>query len=109
MKLPKGDRAVVEMAKLLGYCLSSSHPRGRNKARVFAAVGIREEDAETLRLALLEAARDGEARLGEPSPYGDRYVIDFEMRHEGRRISVRSSWIIQGSGSPPRLTSCYVL
>jgi hypothetical protein len=105
MKLPNGERAVVEMAKLLGYCL----PRGRNKARVFAAVGIREKDAETLRLALLKAARHGEARLGEPSPYGDRYVIDFEMQHDGRCISIRSSWIIPGSESPPRLTSCYVL
>lgn len=109
MKLPNGDRAVVEMAKLLGYCLSLSHPRGRNKARVFAAVGIREKDAEALRISLLEAAKNGEARHGEPSPYGNRYVVDFEMEHEGRRISIRSSWIIQGADGAPRLTSCYVL
>ncbi len=37
MRLPNGDRAVVEDAKLLDYCLSPSHPRGRHKARVFAA------------------------------------------------------------------------
>ena len=35
MKLPNADRAVVEIEKLRDYCLSSSHPRGRHKARVF--------------------------------------------------------------------------
>ena len=44
MKLPNGDHAIVEIGKLLEYCLNSQHPRGRNKARVFASVGIREAD-----------------------------------------------------------------
>jgi hypothetical protein len=56
MKLPNGDHAIAEIRKLLGYCLSSQHPRGRNKARVFASVGIREADAEELRMALPAAA-----------------------------------------------------
>ena len=46
MKMPNGDHAIVEIRKLLEYCLNSQHPRGRNKARVFASVGIREVDAE---------------------------------------------------------------
>lgn len=58
MKLPNGDHAIVEIRKLLEYCLNSQHPRGRNKARVFASIGIREADAEELRAALLAAARD---------------------------------------------------
>ena len=33
MKLPNGDRAVVELAKLTDYCLDPGHPRGRHKAR----------------------------------------------------------------------------
>lgn len=37
MKLPNGDRAVVDIVKLTDYCLSTTHPRGRHKARVFAA------------------------------------------------------------------------
>jgi hypothetical protein len=49
MKLPNGDHAIVEIRKLLEYCLNSQHPRGRNKARVFASFGIREADAEELR------------------------------------------------------------
>ncbi len=37
MKLPNSDRAVVDIAKLRDYCLNPAHPRGRHKARVFAA------------------------------------------------------------------------
>lgn len=36
MKLPNGEGAIVELAKLRDYCLSQSHPRGRHKARVFS-------------------------------------------------------------------------
>ena len=53
MKLPNGDRAIVDIRKLRAYCLNLHHARGRNKARVFASVGIRETDAEELRAALL--------------------------------------------------------
>jgi len=35
----------------------SEHPRGRNKARVFASVGIRRANAEYLRTVILAAAR----------------------------------------------------
>ena len=40
MRLPNGERAVIDIRKLQEYCLNSQHPRGRNKARVFASVGI---------------------------------------------------------------------
>src|SRR5712692_9511932 len=46
MKLPNGEHAIVDIRKLLAYCLNSQHPRGRNKARVFVSVGISEADAE---------------------------------------------------------------
>ena len=47
MKMPNGDKAVVEIEKLSQYCLNPLHPRGRHKARVFeSALGITGEDAE---------------------------------------------------------------
>ena len=59
MKLPNGDRAIVDIVKLRDYCLNPLHPVGRHKARVFqAALGIGREDAEALRMILLAAARD---------------------------------------------------
>jgi len=38
MKLPNPERAIVDLKKLRDYCLSSEHPRGRHKARMFAAI-----------------------------------------------------------------------
>jgi hypothetical protein len=56
MKLPNADHAVVEIEKLRDYCLSTTHPRGRHKARVFALVlGITADDVEELREAILSA------------------------------------------------------
>jgi len=75
MKLPHGERAIVDRYKLEEYCLNPRHPRGRNKARVFASVGIGPADAEVLQEALLAA----EAVRGGPSAYGERYMIDFDL------------------------------
>jgi hypothetical protein len=45
-KLPNPDDAVVDIRKLRDYCLNPAHPRGRNKARVFASVlGLTASDA----------------------------------------------------------------
>jgi len=108
MKLPNGARAIVDVRKLQAYCLNSQHPRGRNKARVFASVGIREADAEELRTALVAAASDGEAVPGAANPYGQRYIVDFDMARQGRTVRIRSTWIVRAGEDLPRLTSCYV-
>jgi hypothetical protein len=39
MKLPNGDRAVVD--KLRDYCLNPHHPHGRNKARLSRGARVR--------------------------------------------------------------------
>jgi hypothetical protein len=92
MKLPNGEYAVVDIRKLLDYCLNYQHPRGRNKARVFASVGIRDADVEQLRSALLSAASNNEAQLGVTNVYGQRYIVDFDLVRPDRVVS-RSTWI----------------
>ncbi len=109
MKLPNGERAIVEAQKLRACCLNPKHPRGRNKARVFASVGLREADVEGLREAIIAAAATGEARLGLASPYGERYVVDFDLVRSGRTARIRSTWIVRTGEELPRLTSRYVL
>jgi hypothetical protein len=37
VKLPGAEFATVDITKLREYCLNQSHPRGRHKARLFAA------------------------------------------------------------------------
>jgi hypothetical protein len=92
VRLPNGEHAIVDIRKLQAYCLSPEHPRGRNKARVFASTGIREADAEELRAALLRAACNTEARLGNANFYGQRYVVDFDLVRRGRTVRIRSTW-----------------
>lgn len=83
MKLPNGDRAVVDLAKLRDYCLNEQHLRGRHKARVFSsALGTTSEDAEILRQTLLDAALEKRAILGERDDYGQRkadFPADFPV------------------------------
>jgi hypothetical protein len=46
MRLPNGDRAIVDVRKIEHYCLSPLHPRGRHKARVFReALDLQQSDA----------------------------------------------------------------
>jgi len=109
MKLPNGERATVDRQKLEEYCLNPHHPRGRHKARVFASVGVGQANAEVLREALLVAARSAEAQPGAASPYGERYVVDFDLAYQARAVRVRSTWIMRIGEDSPRLTSCFVL
>jgi hypothetical protein len=110
MNLPGGADAVVDIGKLRDYCLSPIHPRGRHKARVFAAVlGFTQADADVLRKELLKAASEGDAVEGEADEYGVRYTIDFELMRNQCRAQVRSTWIVLRNEPFPRLTTCYVL
>ena len=110
MKLPGGDRALVDVVKLREYCLNELHPRGRHKARLFASIlGVTFKDAEILRQALLRAGADGEAELGEQDDYGQRYVVNFQMTGPSGSATVRSVWIVLKGENYPRLVTCYVL
>lgn len=108
MKLPNGERAIVDIQKLRGYCLNADYLRGRNKARVFAWCGIRVSDAEELRTPLLRAAKEGEAQLGRADSYGQRFIVDFDLVRPAKTVRIRSTWIILTAREVPRLTSCYV-
>lgn len=110
MKLPGGTDAIVEISKLRDYCLDPHHTRGRYKARVFlSTLGLAQADADFLRAALIQAAREAEAAAGVSDEYGDRYSVDFEIFRQDRRATVRSAWIVLRGETTPRLTSCFVL
>jgi hypothetical protein len=111
MKHPSGERARVDLEKLVDYCLDPGHPRGRHKARVFAArLGIGRGDAEHLRAALLDAATASEdASAGLNDGFGSRYVLDLSVTGPKGSAVVRSAWIIRSDEDFPRFTSCYVL
>jgi hypothetical protein len=108
MKMPGGDAAIVNQLKLTGYCLNPEHPRGKHKARVFATLGFTADNADELRTALLRAASTADAQLAEADQFGQRYVVEFEIRGPRRAGLVRSMWIVRRGETVPRLTSCFV-
>ncbi len=112
MKLPNAENAVVDIAKLRDYCLNPNHPKGKHKARIFQdKLGIARTDAERLQLLILDAVLTADAKEREPSPYGRRFIVDFQIKVEqGFVISfaaVRSAWIVRSGEDFPRLTTCF--
>lgn len=109
MRLPNADRALVDIRKLRDYCLDAAHPRGKHKARVFAAaLGITQYDAERLRASILFAVRSHETHEAPGDRFGARYVVDFTMIGPDGPRTVRTAWIVRCDEDFPRLTSCYV-
>ncbi len=110
MKMPNPGRAVVDIESLCNYCLSSAHPRGRHKARVFAAtLGLTADRAGELQEALFAAAQAEGAILTEQDDYGQRYVVDFGMNRPTGQARVRSSRIVRRGEDFARFTSSELL
>ena len=110
MRLPGAQRAFVDEKKLINYCLSMRHRRGRHKARVFKSVlGFDESSAPILREALIEAARTHEALRGEIDEHGQRFTIDFAITGSVGSGNVRSIWIVRRGEDFPRLVTCYII
>lgn len=92
MRLPYGDAATIDIAKLTEYCLNPIHPRGKHKARVFESVlGMTAADAGDLHQALIAAARNEDAREGSSDLYETRYIIDFELKHNEQVATIAGS------------------
>jgi hypothetical protein len=110
MKLPGAEQAFVDIAKLRDYSLNSAHREGKHKARVFAAaLDLTEEDAEWLRLILLDVVSRQDCQLGRKTLFGQRYVVDFSLARGEKRARLRSVWNVRPTEDFPRLVTCYVL
>ena len=109
MKLPNAEQAVVDVEKLTDYCLSSDHPRGKHKARVFqSACGLTAEHAELVRAQLREAAEVGDAVEVGSDVHGQRFVIEYPIQGPAGAAHVRTAWIIRQDEDFPRFVSAYV-
>lgn len=108
MRLPAGEHATVDNAKLVDYCLSPSHPRGRHKARLFAAaLGFTLADAMKLKAALFAAARDAEAVPTRHNGFGQVYEIAFDCIGRTGAARVLSVWIALDDDPRPQLVTWY--
>jgi hypothetical protein len=109
MKLPNGDKAVVEERKLRDYVLNPLHPVGKHHAILFdRLLGIRLDNAHALKASLLRAASTQEVARETPTPYGRKYEIRFPLDGPRDRRMVLSVWIVEEGNDLPRLVTRYV-
>jgi len=110
MRLPGGERAVVDIRKLRDYCLDPLHLRGRHKARVFRnAVGIGQADADWLRDIVLDGVRANEAVELTQDSYGSRWRVDIPVERGGKTAMLRTIWIVRIGGDVPVFVTCWVV
>lgn len=107
--LPNAARAVVDIRKLHDYCLNQEHPRGRHKARMFAAkLALAASDADELRAVLVMGVQVQPAVEMARDQHGVRYLVEIPVVRGSRSAVIRSAWIVRIGEDFPRLTSCYV-
>jgi hypothetical protein len=110
MKLPYGDKAIIDQRKIIDYSLSPDHDDGKHKAKLFQdLLGLTRDRAALLLNALKKAAVEGEAVFSRLDRYGQRYVIDFKFVGPIGQAIIRSAWIIRPGETAPRLVTCYIL
>ena len=108
MKLPQADQAEVDPGKLGRYLLSESHPVGKAKARFFRGAGFDESTIELLVQGLLQIARTQEVIGTSTTVRGHKYILEGELETpSGRRLRVRTVWIIDRGEERPRLVTAY--
>lgn len=109
MRLPNGNRALVEDDKLRGYVLNPTHPVGRHHAALFEKLlGIRQANREVLREALLDAAENEAVAREVATPYGKKYEMQFPLSGPAGTKTVLAVWMIDHRSDRPRLITCYV-
>ncbi|MGH7575004.1 MAG: DUF6883 domain-containing protein [Longimicrobiales bacterium] len=109
MKLPNASAARVDVTKIRDYLLSSTHPKGRDKRRVFRQLGFDDDRWLDLLRELSRAGRDGEVVKQVSTIYGTKYVIDAAIAGPRATGLVRTVWMLERGHAAPRLVTAYPL
>ena len=108
MKLPNAERAIVDGAKLRGYCLSETHPKGRPKARFFRAHGFDAADPDPFEAALRQIARSGTVVNRRETPFGVSYgVVGDVPTPAGTVVRLQTVWFVRAREEQPRFVTAY--
>ncbi len=108
MKIPNGNRAIVDDVKVRDYLLSPDHPIGRFKARVFGSVGYGRDNWQCLRDDLLALASTIDANPVQTNRFGEHWAGTGQRRGpSGAPLPVMTVWLIPSEGASPRLITAY--
>lgn len=104
------QNAVIPMDKLTGYSLNPDHPKGADKARVFAsALGITSADAQLLANQIHAGLPYHPAKERETTRFGTKFMVDVPVKGPSGNATVTTGWIyLVGGTGAPNLTTVYV-
>lgn len=110
MKLPNADKVIISKKKITEYILSETHPRGKNKARVFKKFGFNRTNYLEFKTSLKKLVIREKVKKVIEISYGVVLVVEGIMETPvGINIKVRSVWIVRKGEVNPRLVTCYPL
>lgn len=99
MRLPRPEQVRVDERKVREYLLSKTHPVGRFKARVFAALGFDETLTDAFVAEVRRIALAGEVSEVEDTGFGRKYTVPGELKGPAGVAQVLTVWI-QEPGQP---------
>ena len=106
--LPNAEAATVDPAKVRDYLLSKSHPVGRFKEPVFAALGYTQDRWQTLSDDLVALTKRETALPGQPSEHGKKFEVSGKLTGpNGRTALFKTVWIIRFDDPAPRFITAH--
>ena len=108
MRLPDSHNAQVDREKIADYLLSTTNPRGRNKAVFFLSFGFSAEHWQDFAEALRLQGTAHEVVSVVETLYGPRYHVDGTLETpDGQNPQVRTVWQMDVGSDYPRLITAY--
>ena len=93
MRLPSAEAVEIDVRKVRDYLLSPTHPIGRHKARVFAALGFDDSSVEAFISEIRRIAATGEVTRITETMFGRKYVVIAELNGTVGTVSVQTVWM----------------
>ena len=88
-----------------GYLLSQSHPVGRFKARVFAAVGLDTGEVAAFIKEVRRIAAAGEVSAAVETPFGRKYIVPGDLNGPLGAVPVLTVWLQEHGQERARLVT----
>jgi hypothetical protein len=108
--LKNARHAIIDERKLADYVPSPSHPRGRDKARVFrSTLGYDRASRAGLIEQIRRAILRHEAMFVRQDGHGRHYRVDLTLEGPRGTARVRTGWLYDRGSDVPRLTTAFVL
>jgi hypothetical protein len=108
--LPNASSVSVDERKLTEYLLSSTHVRGRSKAKFFLGRGFRPEKWEEFADALRHHAKHNPVVQTKITFFGVNYALDCSLPTPDKSSPcIRTVWEVRPEDPRPRLITAHPL